>query len=506
MTTAQLTVADLRPVDLFDDLDDEQLRVWAESAQPFGAIPGDVLIGQGNSPRGLLLLLEGELQAALISGDREEALSRQVGPTWIGAIAALTESPLGVEMHALTACRLALIPSARFIELTLATPPVHRRIMRQVGPVMARLTAIESTRERLASLGTMAAGLAHELNNPAAAASRAAAELVESLDTIGATIGAFVAAGIEREDAAQLVELHRRALDQAATRTAVGALDAADAEDQMLDRIEALGVPEPWRLAEPLAAAGLDAAWLQEVAALADKATGQALRWVAASLTARNLADELLSSAQRMTTLVTAVKTYAYMDRGGVVDADLHEGLNSTVVMLGHKLKHTNITVVRDYADDLPRLTVRGSELNQVWTNLIDNAIDALGERGTITITTFLDGSCVEVDIADDGPGIPPDARSYVLDPFFTTKAPGRGTGLGLDTVRRIVEEGHGGSVTFDTSEDGTTFHVRLPLQRGRGPQASANTDSTGGSRVAATDQLAPASAEPKTSPDVAPK
>jgi len=464
MTTAQLTLADLRAIDLFDDLDDEQLGPWLDAAEPFDAAPGDVLAEQGEQPRGLLLLIEGTAQAILRSEEREEPLARQVGPTWIGAIAALTEGPLGVRMQALTPCRLARVPTARFLELALASPPVHRRIMRQIGPVMARLSAVERTRERLASLGTMAAGLAHELNNPAAAATRSAAELVDALDAISATIRAFVEAGISREEAERLVHLHRRALDQAASRTAMGALDAADAEDDMLDRLDDLGVPEAWRLAEPLAAAGLDADWLAEVAALAGPATAQALRWVAASLTARNLAAELLSSAERMSALVGAVKTYAYMDRGGLVEADLHEGLESTLVMMGHKLKHTGIAIVRDYDRTLPALTVRGSELNQVWTNLIDNAIDAIGDQGTITITTRQDGGCAEVDIADDGPGIPPEARPHVLDPFYTTKTVGHGTGLGLDTARRIVEEVHGGTLAFDTSDDGTTFRIRLPL------------------------------------------
>ncbi len=165
-----------------------------------------------------------------------------------------------------------------------------------------------------------------------------------------------------------------------------------------------------------------------------------------------------------MSTLVKAIKTYAYMDRGGVVKADVHEGLESTLTMLGHKLKHTQIKVKRDYDKSLPELTMYGSELNQVWTNLLDNAIGALGETGTIMVSTAADNGCVRVDIADDGPGIPEQVRSRVFDPFFTTKAPGSGTGMGLDTARRIVEQRHNGSLTFDTGEGGTVFHVWLPL------------------------------------------
>jgi signal transduction histidine kinase len=465
VTTAQLTAADLRPVDLFDDVDDEELALWAAAAEPFEAAPGDILIEPAEPAGGLLLLLAGTARTLLIDEGHEESLGRQEAPTWIGAIAALTGGTLGVRMRAESACRLARVPAPRFTELALASPAVHRRIMQQVSPVMTRLTAIEQNRERLASLGTMAAGLAHELNNPAAAARRAASDLVEALETVSGTIRAFVEAGISREDAERLVHLHDEALQRTGGQVELSALEVADGEDEMLERLEDLGVPEAWRLAEPLAGAGLDGDWVRDVSTLAGSATGQALRWVAASLTAHNLACELLDSAERMGALVGAVKTYAYMDRGGLVEADLHEGLESTLVILGHMLKHTSITVVRDYDPALPKLTVRGSELNQVWTNILHNAIDALGEHGTITVRTRLDGDGVQVGVADDGPGIAEDARPHVFEPFYTTKAVGSGTGLGLDTAKRIVEEGHGGTISFTTSGAGTTFHVRLPLR-----------------------------------------
>jgi signal transduction histidine kinase len=368
-------------------------------------------------------------------------------------------------MQALVPCEVAIIAADDFRRLALAHPAVHERIMRQMQPVLGRLAGAEQNRERLESLGTMAAGLAHELNNPAAAVKRAASDLAEALEVIGATLGEFVEAGIERADAERLVGLQRDALARAAEREELEGLDAADAEDEMLDRLEALGVPEPWRLAEPLAVAGVDDEWLGEVSRLAGPATGAALRWVAASLTARNLAADLQDSATRMGDLVKAIKAYAYMDRGELVQVDVHEGLKTTCVMLGHKLKHTSIQLVKDFDRTLPQLTVRGSELNQVWTNLIDNAIDAMGETGTLTITTSLDGPCVRVDIADTGPGISDADRSHVLDPFFTTKPVGQGTGLGLDTARQIVEEHHTGTLGFDTGPDGTTFHVWLPIE-----------------------------------------
>jgi signal transduction histidine kinase len=460
----EFTVADLRPVDLFDDLDDEQLAQWAAVAVPHDAEPGEVLLEQSEKPRGVMLLLEGHAQALLVDGDRTEPVGRQVAPTWSAAIAVLTGGPLGVRMQAETACRVAWIPPEEFRRLAFAQPAVHQRVMQQVAPVMSRVTAINQNRERLAALGTMAAGLAHELNNPAAAAQRAAAQLAEAIDLVGSAIGRFVESGMEREGAETLVALQREALAGAASRTALDALDAADAEDELLERLQALGIAEAWRIAEPLAAAGVDEAWLDRVAAAAGPATDTAVGWVAATLAAQGLAAELQESTRRMSDLVAAVKSYAYMDRGEFVEVDLHEGLETTLKVLGHKLKHTAIEVVRDYDRTLPKLTVRGSELNQVWTNLLDNAIDALGERGTITITTRRANASAMVDISDDGPGIPPECRDRVFESFFTTKDVGRGNGLGLATARRIVVDRHDGALTFDSEPGCTTFHVALPI------------------------------------------
>jgi signal transduction histidine kinase len=464
VNVAALTLDALRTIDLLDGLEDAELERWLAAAQPFTAEPGEILFEQDQGVEGLVLLFEGTIGTYIVSDGRTEPLGRQLPPTWIGAIAALTERPMGVRMQAETECRLALIPADPFIDLVLANRVVHQRIMSKVSPVMTRLTTMEAGRERLASLGTMAAGLAHELNNPASAAKRAASSLVEALEVINGAMAAFVEGRVEREHVEKLLALQREALERAEARPAQDAVAASDAEDAMLELLEDLDMPETWRLAEPLAF--LDADWVRRVADIAGPVTPTTLEWVGASLTARGLATELLDSAGRMSDLVSAVKSYAYMDRGGVVRVDVHEGLDSTLIMLGHKLKHTKIRIEREYDRTLPQLTVRGSELNQVWTNLIHNAIQALGERpGTITVRTRLDGPCVLVDIADDGPGIPPDARAHVLEPFFTTKPVGSGTGLGLDTARRIVEERHRGTLGFDTGDDGTVFHVWLPIE-----------------------------------------
>jgi signal transduction histidine kinase len=462
--TAALTREDLRRIDLLEDLDDAQLDRWLEVAEPQLIEEGTVLAQQGELAQRLFLLFEGAIMAQFVDGDRFEPMGRNEAPTWIGAIAVLTEGVVPVRMIAVTECRLATVPADAFTELALTQRSVHRRIMRQVGPVIGRLTAVEQNRERLASLGTMAAGLAHELNNPAAAATRAASDMAKALDVIASTIDRFVSSGVEREQAEQLVQLQQQAVAAACKLGPVGALDAADAEDELLEALEDLGVEAPWEVTEALSRAGVDAPWLARVQELAGPATGAALRWIAATVSARELAEEVRESTERISHLVKAVKAYAYMDRGGLVDVDLHEGLETTLTVLGHKLKHTTIQVERDYDRSLPHLSVYGSELNQVWTNLLDNAIDALGESGTITVRTRRDGPCVVVDIADDGPGIDPATAARIFEPFFTTKAVGSGTGLGLDTARRIVEDRHRGSLWVDSQPGETVFHVRLPF------------------------------------------
>jgi signal transduction histidine kinase len=460
-----VTVQELRTVDLFEELDDAQLAEWVPVAHAYRVPAGEIIAEQGEETRGLQLLLQGDAQATILEeGGTSEPVSRHKAPTWMGAIATLTGGSLGVRMRAETDCRVALIEPDDFRRLAFTQPVIHRRVMQQVAPVMSRITSREQSRERLTSLGTMAAGLAHELNNPAAAARRAAAQMTETLDTISSALAQFVEAGVEREQAERLVALQQQALSHAAACSALDALDASDAEDELLARLETLGVQDAWRLAEPLAVAGVDQAWLDQVAEAAGPATDAALGWVAASLTGIRLAAELEESTERMSSLVKSVKSYAYMDRGELVEIDLHEGLETTLAVLGYKLKHTEIAVAREYDRTLPKLTVRGSELNQVWTNLLDNAIDALGARGTITIATHADGECAVVEVSDDGPGVAEDVAARIFDPFFTTKDVGQGTGIGLATARRIVVDRHDGSLTLDSAPGRTTFRARLPF------------------------------------------
>ncbi len=461
-------VAELRAMDLFTELSDAELETWRESAEVHHIPAGTVMAKQDETRTGLVLVLEGTIEALVQGGTGDEPIGDHVAPTWMGAIPTLVGGPSAVRMVARGDVRVAVIEPERFVDLLLANRTVFRRVMAMVRPVVRRITAREQNRERLASLGTMSAGLAHELNNPAAAAKRASSDLAETLEVLTDTVGLLVESGIEREQAADLVALQREAATISASRSALSALDAADAEDALSDALAAAGVAEPWRVAEPLVAAGLDPEFVARVAGAAGPATAPTLRWIAASLSARELSAELGEATERMSKLVKAIKSYAYMDRGEVVQVDVREGLETTLVILGHKLKHTKIQVTRDYDETLPKLTVHGAELNQVWTNLLDNAIDALGDSGQITITTRADGDCAEIDIADDGPGIPPDVRDRVFDPFFTTKEVGSGTGLGLDAARRILADRHHGSLTLESRPGRTVFRARLPIAAAR--------------------------------------
>jgi signal transduction histidine kinase len=462
------TVADLRPIDLFAELSDEELQTWCDSAELKDLPAGTVYARQDETKTGLIIILQGTIEALVQDGSGDEPIGDHVAPTWMGAIPTLVGGPSAVRMVTRGDVRLAVIPPEVFIDLVRVHRPVFLRVMAKVRPVTRRITQRESNRERLTALGTMSAGLAHELNNPASAAKRAASDLADALDVLTSTVGLLVEAGVEREQAAELVALQREAAATCAASQTLSALDAADAEEALTDALTAAGIEDPWRLTDTLVTAGIDPAFVARVADQAGPAAVATLRWIAASLGARQLSAELRDSTDRMGQLVKAIKTYAYMDRGELVQVDVREGLDSTLILLKHKIKHTEIKVERDYDPALGKLTVHGAELNQVWTNLLDNAIDALGGSGQITITTRADGDCAEIDIADDGPGIPSEIRDRVFDPFFTTKDVGSGTGLGLDTARRIIVERHHGSLTLESRPGQTVFRARLPLNGAR--------------------------------------
>ncbi|MEE8421617.1 MAG: PAS domain S-box protein [Dehalococcoidia bacterium] len=319
--------------------------------------------------------------------------------------------------------------------------------------------------EKLSALGKMSAGLAHELNNPAAAAARASEQMRLALGRLDEFTIALSGHGLSDEHWASLRALRER-LSEDAGGKALGALDRADLEAALGGWLESRGVDEPWDFAFVIASAGLNRDELEStLSTLPDAAIGDAIAWAAESRATRELAETIVQSTASISELVSAVKQYSYMDQAPQQELDIHDGLESTLTMLGHKLK-SGPTVVREYDRSLPKILTAGGELNQVWTNILDNAIDAAGTEGEIRIITGIDGDDLLVEFVDNGPGIPRDLQSRVFDPFFTTKDVGEGTGLGLDISRRIITERCGGQINVTSEPGHTRFQVRLPTGR----------------------------------------
>jgi PAS domain S-box-containing protein len=332
--------------------------------------------------------------------------------------------------------------------------------------ISERLKVEEELRqtEKMAALGKLSAGLAHELNNPASAAGRASSQLLDALGELqGATVE-LTRAGIDHELWASLVEWDRALQRSSDGQEAPSGLEASDREEELLDWLDDHGVSDGWDFAATLVAAGIRSQDLDKIAAtLPRHALGEAIGWLCKSFTTQDLAEAVVKSSRSISKLVDAAKSFSYMDQDTIQNVDVHQGLEDTVTILGERLKG-GIALVREYTRDLPTVHVRGSELNQVWMNLIDNAVDALSEGGTVTLRTFLEGDHLAVEIADDGPGIPQDHQHHVFDPFFTTKDVGAGTGLGLDVARRVVTTRCDGQIGLRSRPGETVFWVHLPI------------------------------------------
>jgi signal transduction histidine kinase len=319
-------------------------------------------------------------------------------------------------------------------------------------------------REKLVALGSLSAGLAHELNNPAAAEVRAAQALRERIDEARRALIGF-AAKVDGQTFAEIMALQGSAAEQAQASAQLSALDAGDREDELGQRLEDAGVLRAWDLTPTLVAAGVDGDWIERVISLTGGELEPVLTYMVAALDIDNLVEELSSAANRITTLVGAMKTYSRVDPSAMEAVDVHDGIESTLVILQHRLK-TGMEVVREYDRDVPKIPAYPGELNQVWINLIDNAVDATNGKGTLTIRTARQADWVLVEIADNGPGIPPELQRRVFEPFVTTKDVGKGTGLGLDICYRIVVKRHHGDLTVTSSPGDTRFQVRLPQRQ----------------------------------------
>ena len=314
--------------------------------------------------------------------------------------------------------------------------------------------------EKMAALGKLAAGLAHELNNPAAAAQRASAQLAQSAERLEDALSDLHCLELTADQWDRVTEF--KATSSPPPSGERRPTEVSRLEGEMEDWLAEHGIGDGWDLASGLVQEGIEPSRLDDLAAaIPEPALNPVLVWFVESSATRELTNVVTNSTQRISNLVAAVKAYSFMDRASEQIVDVHEGIENTLVILGHNLR--GITVHREFDRSLPPVRAFGSGLNQVWTNILDNAGDALGESGTITIRTLADGDRVVVEIEDDGPGIPPEIVSRVFEPFFSTKPQGEGTGLGLDTVWRIVTEEHNGTVEVESAPGRTRFRVSLP-------------------------------------------
>jgi signal transduction histidine kinase len=350
-------------------------------------------------------------------------------------------------------------------------PDIQPRLIGLLTDRVRETARADQQREKLAALGKLSAGLAHELNNPASAVRRSTSGLRDALANLREANFKLCREELSDEVLEHLSEIEKEVAAEMTGSPVMDALERSDREDHIVAWLEKRDVTRPWELAPALVEAEADDDCLEKLSAqFPGKVLEFALRRTAATIEVEKTLRQIESSAARISDLVKAIKEYTYMDQSGDKEIDLHEGLESTLTMMHHDLKN-GINVRREYDRSLPKICAKGSELNQVWTNLIDNAIDAMAEqakagRGQITIHTARDGVFVLVDIIDNGPGIPPEVKSRIFDPFFTTKPVGEGTGLGLDTVYRIVRQ-HGGDVRVDSHPGETHFQVRLPIPQG---------------------------------------
>ncbi len=440
----------LGSIDLLAGVDPARVDALAADTEELLLAPGEHTWREGETPAAFYVLVEGETEAyGHVDGQRMTFAVHQP-VTYSGATMILLDTPYGANEVARAPSRVLRVPADAFRRLCLEEPAVLSRVARLAWSVGGRVAQARDQREKLAALGSLSAGLAHELNNPAAAARRDA-------DAAGNALRAL----LDRAPGDGVLAARARAASaQAADAEPLSGLARADREDELLDALEALRVPGAAAVAGELADAGLDASWARSVE---DPAT---IPYLAAAVVAERSLEDVRANVGRVSELVRAIKDYSYMDRANEQEIDVHDGLEATLKILGHKLKRGEVTVERDFDRTLPRLTAFGSELNQVWTNLVDNAITA-APGGTIRITTSRVGDRVRVEVADDGTGIPPAAHARVFEPFFTTKDVGQGTGLGLDIAYRIVTQHHGGTMTVRSERGDTRFEVVLPVERG---------------------------------------
>jgi signal transduction histidine kinase len=457
---------------LFERLSDEQLAWLAERGEVASYEAGTTVYRVGEPATCLYVLLEGTLSMVMRAPGGEIEVNRtDHRGTYAGAFMAFLDLPMArsysTGLRAVTDCRFWVLPAEDFGWAVREWFPMATHMLEGLAIQGMGSQQTLSTRERLVALGTVTAGLTHELNNPATAAARATATLAERLAGLWDELAGLAGGGLGSGQLAELLELVRQAVGGRGGQDPLSPLEASDREDELGRWLSEHGVPGAWDLAPPLVAAGVGTGWLDQVAATVPAAVlPHAVAVAAITCEAESLLEEIGEASGRISALIGAAKQYSQMDRSPLQQVDVHDGLESTLTMLKHKLE-TGIEVVRDYDRSLPKLPAYAGELNQVWTNLVDNAVDAMdGMDGTgrLTVRTARDGDHVLVEIGDNGAGIPEAAAAHVLEPFYTTKPVGKGTGLGLDISWRIVVQRHHGDLRFTSAPGDTRFQVLLPL------------------------------------------
>ncbi|MCC6192022.1 MAG: cyclic nucleotide-binding domain-containing protein [Anaerolineales bacterium] len=454
----------LRRLPLFEALPEADLEQLAAQAQQIEIGPNAVLIEEGAPGDAVYVLLDGELQVTKRSGAHDVKLDVRRPGEFIGEMSLLDNIPRSASVHALRTSRLLTLSKEMFERVLATSPTAALAILRTVTTRLRQNEAMLHEKEKMAGLGTLAAGLAHEINNPAAAVGRATAQLRELLLSWQQAMSALDALELDDHQRQQVTQLRQAMAQHAAALVTLDPLSRADLEAAVERWLAAHGVPEAWNLAPTLVSFG----WgMDDFERLGQNFSAGQIAVLAQSLGLGSavyaLLDQIAKGSERISEVVKAVKSYSYLDRAPVQEVNVHEGLDSTLVILRHKLKPT-ITVTRDYAPGLPRIEAYAGELNQVWTNIIDNAVDALGGSGEVRLTTCPDDDGIVVEIADNGPGIPPEIQSRVFEAFFTTKPPGIGTGLGLNIAYNIVNK-HGGDIQVKSRSGETRFLIRLPLR-----------------------------------------
>ena len=463
---AETSVFDfLRKVPYFSELPAADLKRLCAVVREVSLAAGDVLFVQGSPGDFAYVIKEGEVEISRLSDGREVPLAVRGQGEVIGEMALLEEAPRMAAARALTDSALVAIGRQQLDDLLASSPSAARAMLRTV---MTRLRETEASlrqSEKMAQLGTLTAGMAHELNNPAAAALRGAEQLravVGDLLPAQAGVAALSLSPAQLSDVAGRMEAARR---RAAQPEGLSALERGDRQEAIESWFEQRRMDGGDRVAAELAELGYDPAELEKLAGIYSEAQlARLLPLICAAYQADTLVDQIARGAREIAAIVKALKSYVYLDQAPVQDVDIHEGLENTLIILRHKLK-TGVTVKRDYTTRLPRVPAHGSELNQVWTNLIDNAADALGGKGEITLRTRSVDSWVVVEVEDSGPGIPPEIQPKVFTLFFTTKPIGVGSGQGLNTAYNVVRR-HAGTIDFDSRPGRTVFTVRIPVSK----------------------------------------